>query len=66
MPRIMDDENLPPVVMPTCKERRILAGQKALVTGASSGIGRAVAIAPVQPVWCEAPTPRPLSPWKYS
>jgi len=45
MPRTMDDENLPPVVMPTCEERRILAGQKALVTGASSGIGRAVAIA---------------------
>jgi glucose 1-dehydrogenase len=41
----MDDENLPPVVMPTCEVRRILAGQKALVTGASSGIGRAVAIA---------------------
>jgi len=45
MPRIMDDENLPPVVMPICEERRILAGQKALVTGASSGIGRAVAVA---------------------
>ena len=45
MPRIMDDENLPPVVMPTCEERRILAGQKALVTGGSSGIGRAVAVA---------------------
>ena len=45
MPRIMDDENLPPVVMPSCEERRILAGQKALVTGASSGIGRAVAVA---------------------
>jgi glucose 1-dehydrogenase len=41
----MDDENLPPVIMPSCEERRILAGQKALVTGASSGIGRAVAIA---------------------
>jgi glucose 1-dehydrogenase len=45
MPRTVDDENLPPVVMPTCEKRRILAGQKALVTGASSGIGRAVAIA---------------------
>jgi hypothetical protein len=21
---------------------------------------------PVQPVWCEAPSPAPLSPWKYS
>ena len=24
------------------------------------------ATSPVQPVWCAAPTPRPLSPWKYS
>jgi glucose 1-dehydrogenase len=39
------DENLPPVVMPRCEARRMLAGQKALVTGGSSGIGRAVAIA---------------------
>jgi glucose 1-dehydrogenase len=31
--------------MPACEERRVLAGQKALVTGASSGIGRAVALA---------------------
>jgi glucose 1-dehydrogenase len=43
--RTVEDENLPPVVMPSCEERRILAGQKALVTGGSSGIGRAVAIA---------------------
>jgi glucose 1-dehydrogenase len=43
--RTVDDDNLPAVVMPTCEERRILAGQKALVTGGSSGIGRAVAIA---------------------
>jgi glucose 1-dehydrogenase len=41
----VEEENLPPVVMPTCEERRILAGQKALVTGGSSGIGRAVALA---------------------
>jgi glucose 1-dehydrogenase len=31
--------------MPSCEIRRILTGQKALVTGANSGIGRAVAIA---------------------
>src|SRR3954453_8422176 len=24
------------------------------------------ATTPVQPVWCEAPIPAPLSPWKYS
>jgi hypothetical protein len=24
------------------------------------------AIRPVHPVWCVAPTPRPVSPWKYS
>src|SRR3954451_12976880 len=35
----------PPVVMPSVQPRRILAGQKCLVTGANSGIGRAVAIA---------------------
>jgi glucose 1-dehydrogenase len=45
MPSTVADENLPPVVMPLCAERRILAGQKALVTGGSSGIGRAVALA---------------------
>ncbi len=45
MPGTEADENLPPVVMPACAERRILAGQKALVTGGSSGIGRAVALA---------------------
>jgi glucose 1-dehydrogenase len=31
--------------MPSCQVRRVLKGQKALVTGASSGIGKAVAIA---------------------
>jgi glucose 1-dehydrogenase len=45
MRTIDEDEDLPPVVMPVCEERRVLTGQKALVTGASSGIGRAVAIA---------------------
>jgi len=45
MPSTVADENLPPVVMPACEERRLLAGQKALVTGGSSGIGRAVAMA---------------------
>jgi glucose 1-dehydrogenase len=35
----------PPVVMPEVRIRGILAGQKALVTGANSGIGEAVAIA---------------------
>ena len=37
--------DLPEVVMPSCPERRLLTGQKALVTGGSSGIGRAVALA---------------------
>lgn len=40
-----DDEAPAPVVMPSCEVRRILAGQKALVTGAGSGIGKAIAIA---------------------
>jgi glucose 1-dehydrogenase len=39
------DESLPEVVMPRCEVRKTLTGQKALVTGGSSGIGRAVALA---------------------
>jgi len=35
----------PPVVMPTLEQQIVLKGQKALVTGASSGIGKQVAIA---------------------
>lgn len=35
----------PPVVMPDCPTQKILKGQKALVTGANSGIGKATAIA---------------------
>jgi len=40
---LMPDQ-LPDVVMPACETRSILLGQKAIVTGASSGIGRAIAI----------------------
>jgi glucose 1-dehydrogenase len=35
----------PPVVMPSLEQQIVLKGQKALVTGASSGIGKQVAIA---------------------
>ena len=38
-------EDLPTVVMPRCEQRKVLKGQKALVTGANSGIGKAIAIA---------------------
>ncbi|HEX8910726.1 MAG TPA: SDR family oxidoreductase [Humisphaera sp.] len=38
-------ENLPAVEMPRCDVRKVLKGQTAIVTGASSGIGKAVAIA---------------------
>ncbi len=38
-------ERLPEVVMPMCPIRQVLKGQKAMVTGASSGIGKGVAIA---------------------
>ena len=38
----------PDPVMPACQNQRWLAGQKALVTGASSGIGREIAIALAQ------------------
>jgi glucose 1-dehydrogenase len=41
----MEHEDLPPVVMPTCEVRKTLARQKALVTGANSGIGKGVALA---------------------
>jgi glucose 1-dehydrogenase len=37
--------HLPHPMMPTCPAQQLLRGQKALVTGASSGIGRAIAIA---------------------
>jgi glucose 1-dehydrogenase len=39
-----EDPTLPPVVMPSCPIDRKLKGQRALVTGASSGIGRGIAI----------------------
>ncbi|HSA81896.1 MAG TPA: SDR family NAD(P)-dependent oxidoreductase, partial [Geminicoccaceae bacterium] len=39
------DETLPEVVMPSCAVHKTLAGQKALVTGANSGIGKGVALA---------------------
>ncbi len=38
-------EKYPDVVMPKCEPLKILKNQKALVTGANSGIGKAVAIA---------------------
>ena len=41
----MNLSHLPKPVMPKCPPQRWLSGQKALVTGASSGIGRAIAIA---------------------
>jgi glucose 1-dehydrogenase len=39
------EEPLPEVVMPTCPIVKSLKGQKALVTGASSGIGKGIAVA---------------------
>jgi len=38
-------EQLPAIHTPACDVRKVLKGQKALVTGANSGIGKAVAIA---------------------
>ena len=40
----MTDEKYPEIVMPNCEPVKILSGQKALVTGGSSGIGKAIAI----------------------
>src|SRR5215831_4562784 len=45
MQQHLRDENLPEAVMPAIPINRVLKGQKALVTGANSGIGRAVALA---------------------
>jgi glucose 1-dehydrogenase len=38
-------DHLPNPVMPSCPAQKLLRGQKALVTGASSGIGRSIALA---------------------
>ncbi len=45
MPTAIAEDQLPDVVMPQCAVRKFLKGQKALVTGANSGIGKGVAIA---------------------
>src|SRR6058998_2236640 len=44
MQQHLRDENLPEAVMPACPINKVLKGQKALVTGANSGIGKAVAL----------------------
>jgi glucose 1-dehydrogenase len=41
----MPPEELPDVIMPACPIQKLLKGQKALVTGANSGIGKGIAIA---------------------
>jgi glucose 1-dehydrogenase len=45
MPHAQDFMNLPKPVLPKTENRELLKGQKALVTGASSGIGRSIALA---------------------
>jgi glucose 1-dehydrogenase len=45
MNALLEQEILPEVVMPSCPIRQVLKGQKALVTGANSGIGKGIAIA---------------------
>ena len=45
MTALLQEEILPEVVMPTCPIRKVLKGQKALVTGANSGIGKGIAMA---------------------
>src|ERR1051326_3601951 len=44
MQQHLRDENLPEAVMPAMRTNKVLRGQKALVTGANSGIGKAVAM----------------------
>jgi glucose 1-dehydrogenase len=45
MTALIHGERLPDVVMPTCDNHQLLRGQKAIVTGANSGIGKGIAIA---------------------
>ncbi len=42
---MLAENGLPEVVMPSCPIRKVLKDQKALVTGATSGIGKGIAIA---------------------
>jgi glucose 1-dehydrogenase len=44
MQQHLRDEKLPEAVMPAIPIKKVLKGQKALVTGANSGIGKAVAL----------------------
>lgn len=43
-PQPLPRKNLPKVTMPRCAERKVLQSQTAIVTGASSGIGKGIAL----------------------
>jgi glucose 1-dehydrogenase len=45
MPHSQDFGDLPKPVVPKTENRKLLKGQKAIITGASSGIGRSIALA---------------------
>src|SRR5438309_12050890 len=45
MPHAQNFMDLPKPVLPKTENRKLLKGQKAIVTGASSGIGRSIALA---------------------
>src|SRR5213079_1132156 len=45
MPHAQGFIDLPKPVVPKLEQRKLLKGQKAIVTGASSGIGRSIALA---------------------
>ena len=45
VPHFQDFGDLPKPVVPKTENRKLLKGQKAIVTGASSGIGRSIALA---------------------
>src|SRR5205085_11427909 len=45
VPHSQDFGDLPKPVVPKTENRKLLKGQKAIVTGASSGIGRSIALA---------------------
>jgi len=52
MPFSQNNHNLPEPVMPNCRVLSLLKGQKALVTGASSGTGKAIALGHVGAELC--------------